>query len=202
MLRDSLIRDNAGGVALAGVGSQVFDNQFLFNSGTGLSVSGLRGHVFDNVAYGNSWGITASAGGAATRADWTVVEGNRVFDNANGIYGGSNVEVRENEAWGNGIGIQVENLAVALRNESWGNTTGVYLGGSSANGVGRENRVWGNSVGMSGYNALFEGNRVYGNTVGIRALTGTDGCSTTWCTTTRVWASMWITRTTWARTGW
>jgi hypothetical protein len=153
-----------GNEAFEIVGSKVRENNSY-----GIVINALRGLAADNDVWGNSqWGISSSISGAATRADWTVVEGNRVFDNANGIYGGSNVEVRENEAWGNGIGIQVENLAVALRNESWGNTTGVYLGGSSANGVGRENRVWGNSVGMSGYNALFEGNRVYGNTVGIR----------------------------------
>ncbi len=34
--------------------------------------------------------------------------------------------------------------------------------------MARDNRVWGNSVGMSGYNAPSTGNRVYGNTVGIR----------------------------------
>ena len=170
VLRDSYLHDNNGaGANLGGRGNDVRNNRFQFNTGTGLSVTGLRSTVQDNVAYGNSqWGIVASTSGASTRSDWVVVEGNRVFDNAHGIFGGSNVEVRENEVWGNNLGLQMDNLAVALRNEVWGNSTGIQLSGSTGNGVGRENRVWGNGTGMAGYNATFDGNRVYGNTVGIR----------------------------------
>jgi hypothetical protein len=146
------------------VGSNVREN-----ASSGITLNALRGAITGNALWGNGqWGISASASGATNRSDWTVVSGNRSFDNANGIYGWTNVEVRENEAWGNGIGVQVENQALALRNAAWGNTTGVSMGGSYSNGVARENRVWGNTTGMSGYNSVFDGNRVYGNVVGIQ----------------------------------
>ncbi|MBL8338895.1 MAG: right-handed parallel beta-helix repeat-containing protein, partial [Rhodoferax sp.] len=75
------------------VGSNVREN-----ASSGITLNALRGAITGNALWGNGqWGISASASGATNRSDWMVVSGNRSFDNANGIYGWTNVEVRENE---------------------------------------------------------------------------------------------------------
>lgn len=146
-------------------GFEFVANKVRENGSYGVYVTALRAHLADNEAWGNgSWGLVGSVSGAGSEADWIVIEGNRVFDNAYGISGASNVLIRNNESWGQSQGIGVESGAIAEGNVVWGNTAGIDM---YSNGIARNNIAFANSTGITGYNSLIEGNRVYGNTVGI-----------------------------------
>ena len=166
LVSGSVIEYNAsGGVNAEGTDALIEGNEVARNNGWGVDVAGARGRLLDNVVYANSNGLYTNFNGAW--ADRSVIAGNRAFDNATGIQGQYDAEIRNNEVWGNtSYGIYTYSDAQAHDNLVWGNNTGMY---AYAGGVLYDNRVWANTTGMRlQYGNETYGNRVYGNSgVGI-----------------------------------
>ena len=143
----SRIEINGGtGVAVGSADAVIDGNEFVRNGQGGVATSGVGSVITGNRAWGNGgWGINASGGvvGNVVRA-----ENNDVFDNAYGLtVSGAGTVALGNRLWGNtNNGLDINGGALGENNDAWGNGTGISVNNATA----RNNRSFGTASGPSG----------------------------------------------------